>query len=198
MTTIANYFTMPPDWAEGVKYSRAWRTSIINTAVGTEQRAALFTWPRRSLEYTVAGMSSGDNNYIKRKFFQGQGTVYGVPLWISMTTLYESAAAAQPFVTAVSITGHEFVQGGELILLGSGPDTFEVGEIDSLMALESGPPDYTPVLLITLAENLAAAWPSGTSVLPVLPCRIRPEQQIEALAAEIVQTRIEAQEAFEA
>ena len=131
MTTIATYFTLPPNWAEGVKYARAWRTSIISAATGEEQRAALFTWPRRSLEYSVAGMTSAETNYIKRKFFKGQGTVYGVPLWTSRTTLYEEAASGQPLIRADYIAGHEFEEGMELILLGSTPDMYEVGSGDN-------------------------------------------------------------------
>ena len=111
MTTISTYFTLPPDWAEGVKYSRAWRTSIITTAQGEEQRSALWTWPRRSLEYTVGGLSYRESAYIKRKFFKGQGTVYGVPLWTCRTTLYQQALVAQPIVIAQTLTGHEFVVG---------------------------------------------------------------------------------------
>ena len=190
MTTISTYFTLPPDWAEGVKYSRAWRTSIITTAQGEEQRSALFTWPRRSLEYTVGGLSYGESAYIKRKFFKGQGTVYGVPLWTSRTTLAAQASSGQPVVSLVDFDGHEFVEGDLVILLGSTPDSYEVGEIDSLV-------DAGAVLTVTLTENLAATWAAGTSVCPVLPCRIRSEQQVEALTAEVVKTTIEAAEAFE-
>ena len=197
MTTIATYFTLPPDWAEGVKYSRAWRTSISATAQGVEQRSALWTWPRRSLEYTVAGLSYGESAYMKRKFYQGQGAIYGVPLWTSKTTLSSEATAGQSMVVVVAATGSEFVVGGQLILLGSDPDTYELGEIEVFFVLDPGPPDYTPILGILLKGNLAATWPAGTLVCPVLPCRIRAEQQVEALTAEVVKTVIEAEEAFE-
>ena len=118
MTAISTYFTLPPDWAEAVKYSRAWRTSIITTAQGEEQRSALWTWPRRSIEYSVMGKTSAESNYIKRKLFQGQGTIFGVPLWTSQTTLSSEATAGRPMVVVVAATGSEFVVGGQMILLG--------------------------------------------------------------------------------
>ena len=72
-----------------------------------------------------------------------------------------------------------------------------MGEIEVFFVMDPGPPDYIPILGIQLTENLAATWPAGTSVCPVLPCRIRSEQQVEALTAEVIKTTIEATEAFE-
>ena len=56
---------------------------------------------------------------------------------------------------------------------------------------------FEAVLVIELTGNLGATWPAGTSICPVLPCRIRSEQQVESLTAEVTKTVIEAAEAFE-
>ncbi|MBW2598545.1 MAG: hypothetical protein JRC60_00230 [Deltaproteobacteria bacterium] len=185
MLTIADYLLISPDWGEPISYSRRWQTAIQNVITGAEKRAALFTWPRRSLSYILQAMSAAESNYVKRKLFKNLHNIWGIPFWQDRTTLSVQADAGQAILQVGSTENRNFEIGAPYIIQES-EASYETGEISDLTATQ-----------ITVKSNLNNTWAAGTDVYPVLQARLQPTQKLGMITAGIGDIRIEAKEAFD-
>lgn len=162
-----------------------WRTQIMTTAGGVEQRAALYSWPRVGLAAKYKMATSPHVNWFKRNLIFSTDAVWGVPIWPDMTLLTAPAAGGQKELAVAETAYRRFYAGRELIIIDAAdPFTYEVCVIASIAANE-----------ITLSENLVATWPAGSRVLPLYDCRIGAEQNVEMTRTQSFE--IDAQEAFE-
>ena len=162
---VQKYLTLEPDWTEGLKYSRVWKTFIQKSLTGKEVRSAIYTWPRKKLEYTVFATNYAEQAYLKRVLFKFVNEVWGIPLWQDETILLSDAPAGSSSLTA-DTTFRNFEKGGQCIIY-EDYRTYEVAEISDISDTS-----------ITLSSSLQNSWPAGTRVYPVLKARIKQKQQI--------------------
>lgn len=182
---VNEYFLIEPNWIEVISFKKKWNTSFqrsINNK--TVKKSALFTWPRRALQFRVDAQSYTQAAFLKRKIYKNLPNVWGVPIWQDRSPLTASAASGQP-VLACDTTNRNYEVGGECILYTS-QDTYFVGTI--LSKTDSS---------ITLTGNLTATWAEATSVFPILKSRIEKTQQIGYQTDSISQITFNATEEFD-
>lgn len=185
MTTINEYLLIRPDWGSSFFYRRAWKNALLISLTGIEQRSSLFTWPRRTLNFSILFDTYGQGAYLKRKFFKNLHNVWGVPFWEDKTTLTSQANFGQKILNVGSTQYRNFEVGGTCLIMQS-ENAFEAGEVDSFSSSQ-----------ITLKENLVNTWGSGLEVYPVMKSRIKSGQGIEMLTSRIGRLNIEAMEEYD-
>ena len=184
---VNRYLALEPDWTEGLKYSRTWKTTIQKSPTGKEIRSALYTWPRKKLEFGVFASTFAEQAYLKRVLFASLHEVWGVPMWQDETVLTSDAGAGDTSINVESTTQRNFEIGGQCILYhGYQADEHEVAEIQSL--------DETS---ITLKEGLGSSWPAGTRVYPILKARLEPRQTMKSYTRNTLAMRLSFREAFD-
>ena len=178
------YLTIEPIQA---RIAHQWRTHIQKTVTGIEKRTALFTWPRLKLNYKYALATSAEINWFKRNLFFSTDKIWGLPLWPDKTILTVQAAAAQKILAVGQTSYRHFYAGRAVIIISAdSPNDYEVGLIETLAENQ-----------ITLAENLAYAWPAGAQVLPLYDCRVDGKQSAAAEMLRRQTVEMEGTEAFE-
>lgn len=183
---IDSYFLLPPDWGATVRVGRKWQTTITTTKNGNEQRTALKTIPRRSIQYTCVNLESSETNYAHRKLFKYLDKVLGIPLWVDGTELSSAASATDMILYVDSHAYREFEAGGKIVIFNtSDPTTFEIATISSL----DNPGE------IALTSGLAGDWAEGTEVFPILPSQIRSVIDVSFMTDRYNQFEIMAEEA---
>jgi len=175
---------MIPNWAESVKYKRGWRTTIGGNLRGGEQRSSLFTWPRRSLLFSMLTLNAQESSLFKGNLYKNLYGVWGIPFWQDETELVVVAASGQKILDVGSTLYRNFEIGG-MAMVGS-RSLMETWKIDDLTETR-----------ITLHNDLSHTWPTGTSVYPLLQTRIAPTQTLKMLNSAIGQIDIEASEEFD-
>jgi len=157
MTIIVNdYLCLPTNWGTALSYKRIWRTSIQTSVEAKEKRSALFTWPRRSLQFEILTMTSLETQFLFRKLYKNLHNTWGIPFWAEEQLLTSNANSGQAVIDVESTLKSDFEVGGEVAIIDQ-YNHYEVGTILSMTATS-----------ITLTENLIATWESGLYVYPIL------------------------------
>ncbi len=179
--SISAYLNFQPDWSEPVYVSHVWRTGILAHQVGSEQRAALYTWPRLKMKYSL-DLEGSEQRLLQRLLHKHLHQVWGIPVWPDQARLTAQAASGQK-VIQLDTTNRHFESQLQVILLGSDPETFEVGDVDVVSDTQ-----------ITLVDNLASTWPAGTWACPLLAARLESEQAYSLMAMQSGSMVVEAKE----
>lgn len=170
MYIVSDYILAKPNWANPVRYSRKWQTNILTGLKGAEQRSALFTWPRRSLSYSILTLDFSEISTLKRVLYKNLHNLLGFPFWQDRTALSSPANAGQKILNIQSTINRNFEVGGLCVLI-SGV-SFEDGVIGSFS-------DHQ----IVLQSNLVHSWPLGTEVYPVMISRVQSSQEINMITS---------------
>lgn len=184
MVDINTYFTLAPNWEKPVSISREWKTGVLASETGDEQRSALWAVPRLSQEYTALNLRAAESNYLKRKFWKHLAENWGIPIWTDRLRLAAPAAAGTRVLSVSSLDNMEYKAGGRVILMDpANPDSYEAHAIASV---GTG--------LITINTNLVYTWPAGSRIAPVMICRISPRQRLKMRTDAYSEISIQAQE----
>jgi hypothetical protein len=168
-----------PNWRESVDEQHEWRTEIMTSRSGREQRRALRQTPRITFDYTA--LLAGDRyqgwsralSYRQDNYFlaghPAESVMLVTPLSSPATTFYVDSAP--PWLVA-----------GALCVLALG-QSIELVEIDTIASL-----------LVTLADSATASFRAGSRLSPAITCRtadvISTRQQTNTVAE--VSVRLEA------
>lgn len=146
-------WSFPPNWAGGVLETLEWKTEVLSSENGEEQRISRRLTPRRSFEASFL-IQQQDRQLFANLLLTKQAIEWVVPIWhdISRTT---AASAAGSDRVHVDTTYREYVAGRFVYLRGPNARKWEVVEIESV--------DATGLQLIS---NLEKSWPKGTRVYP--------------------------------
>lgn len=168
--TVDEYFLIKPT-PNGYSFKKRWITTILPSINGIdEQRSALLTWPRRSIEMAIFPSNAGDLNYIKRVLFKNLHLSWGIPFWQDKTVLTSQALSGQATLNVGSTQYRNFEVGSLCLLFKSRLSNENyVGTILSL----------TPPSTIVLTANLSVNWPVGTEVYPIMKSKIQAQQEID-------------------
>lgn len=167
----------PPDWSEPVREKLHWKTDVLTTQAGIEQRIGLRAAPRRGLEYALTTQSRQQSNRLEMQLLGWQARLYAVPVWTDGQTLSANLSAGSLTIPCVT-SGYEFTASG-LALLWGAADNYEAVEVGSIGASS-----------ITLKVATLAAWPAGTRLYPVRLGRLPQRQGFTRETAQHLSGRI--------
>ena len=152
------YLVSPPIW-DNIILKRAYRTNIMMSISGDEQRSALSTKVRRELSYTIQCQSAAQTNYVKRRIMKYQHLIWGIPIWPYEMLVVSGGSAGSSDLVVNDASSRELVADtllGEIIIT-TGYNTFEAKDMDSISSNT-----------ITLASALSLSWVADNKVYPVL------------------------------
>lgn len=151
--SAARLWSYHPDWSAGYEVTRAFRTDIITSRNGTEQRRALRDVARFSASYRTVVQDSdlrAANHFLRA--WQNQPTA--VPDFSRHALLTGSSSAGASSLTLASPPA--WVAANRLAVLCDATDT-ELVEIEGVAGST-----------ITLADPLADAWATGSVLRPAI------------------------------
>jgi hypothetical protein len=163
MATPADFFVVPPNWADEVQFGIQWWTVIQKAITCKEKRSGIISKPVRSLSYTPLFIGEKSASYIKRHLFQNMHQLWGIPIWQDETYLSAACLTGDSTITVQEAAYRNFEELGYLIIY-SDIDSYEVCTIDEI----SGN-------ILTLQSPLTADWGSGVKVYPILVGRFPQE-----------------------
>ncbi len=142
----------PPNWDHGVLERLEWKTDVLSSEVGAEQRVSRRLTPRRSFEATFLIPRTS------RQYFQNQvgkfgSSVWVLPVWHQVTRLTATAVSGSDTLY-LDTRWREYVVGGLVVLRSSDPQIFEVGNIINVQTY-----------YLQLSANLTKTWSPATSYI---------------------------------
>lgn len=163
-------FSIPPDWASGVKESISFLTDVFKSYSDNEQRRALRQMPRRGLKYRATALTARDAAGMESLLWGWLAQPYAVPWWQDATALTDDTPAGS-FSIPCDTTDRQFAAGG-IVIVWLDEYTFEA------IVIESVAPDH-----VTTAAPTEFNWIAGASIL-VMPCflaRLGTEVKVDRL-----------------
>jgi hypothetical protein len=142
-----------PNWSSPYVESLEWKTDVITSFSGDEQRIQLRSKPRRTVEYTITA-NAFESSMLANLLWGWQNQNFAVPVWTDKTLL-TSPAVSGSTTLSLDTSNRNFFSPGLLILINSVVD-YEVVEIDSV-----------ETSTITLGRPLENNWSADTMVYPV-------------------------------
>lgn len=168
MTTLLPW-TIPPDWAAGVRETLTWLTDVMQSQSGAEQRMQMRLSPRRMVEFDF-------NCYRQQRTLfdlcmtQGGGSDWLLPLWWDGAVVTGQFGAGSPAIGAAvstDATNPTELLAGSQVLICTDPFTYEVL---TLQAVASS--------ALTFTSPTTKAWSKGAKVYPVRPARLTDQPSI--------------------
>jgi len=143
--SAARLWDYGPDWSRGYEFTRSFKTDIITSRNGTEQRRALRDVPRLSMRYATM-LREGAGNHFLRAWQNKPAAIpdYGRH---ALTT-----AAASGGNTSITVASPWIAEGQILVLCGA---VHEMVVVDGVSGST-----------VSLTGALSNAWPSGSVVRP--------------------------------
>lgn len=145
-------FAFPPNWDRGVQETIEFKSTVIQSHDGSEQRASLRARGRRSFEYTTL-LQKVEQQRVDSLLFGWQSRLFALPCWPEESRLVSAVAAGNSVLT-LDTTYRSFVVGG-LVAVYASPSDVEIREISEVTSEN-----------VTLAAPLAKDWPADTRVYP--------------------------------
>lgn len=161
-----------PNWRNSVLERLEWLTDVIEAFDRTEERTALRSAPRRSLEYAVLLQGQAAAR-LEAALWGGPAPQWLLPIWTDPQLLaaeLPSGATSIPATTA----GYDFADGGQAVLWRDDA-THEAVTIDTVTADA-----------LTLASPTTTTWAAGARLYPARPARLSPEIRLARPTAGIL------------
>lgn len=148
-------FDLPPNWSSGYKVIRDYKTEVLTSSGGKEQRRALRRTPRKTIEFTVL-MTGSDMRRFDAFLASWQGFQFYMPEITRNVATLTALPAGDTRITLAQIP--PWLQLGTVVLL-VGDGIMEARVVDRI---EDNVVDF-------LAPGVGAVdWPAGTQVHPAL------------------------------
>lgn len=148
-------FPFKSNFREDFTENLEWKSDILRSYDGSEQRRAVRTKARRSFEFKFSLMTALDTQIFQNLMFGWQNRVFAVPVWSDKRNLGSDQVIGNT-VLSVNPTGYSFTEGDMAVLYNS-PIDYEVVVI-SIVGTST----------ITANNGLQRNWPKNTAVFPVV------------------------------
>lgn len=182
---------MEPDWTGGVTETLEWKTDVLQSPTGAEQRISRRLSPRRMFEFSVLA-GDADRQWLENAVWQAGGSEWAMPVFPDVTSLTGSVTAGATQLQ-VDTAGRDFSAGGT-VLLKNAESMSSPAALVTVSEVSAG--------VLTLSQPLAAGWLAGTAVYPVRPAVLTDPPAFTritgALASAQVRFRIAEHNAFSA
>lgn len=150
---VARLWDYRPDWRSSISVRRAFRTDIITSRNGTEQRRSLRAVPRYALEFSSV-ISGADLQAAKHELRFAQNLPRAVPDWTRFATTTSASTTGTSTITVASPPA--WLADGGLAYLCNGSQS-------ELVLI-----DFVYIDEVEIAGALANNWPSGTTIRPAI------------------------------
>lgn len=138
----------------GILERLEWKTDVLPSFDGSEQRVKLRATPRRSFEWSLA-LTDRERQLAENLLHARQAAGWAIPVWPDKSRLAVAVAPAAGTIS-VDTTTRDYEVGGLAVLMTS-PTAFEVVEIAAVAAGS-----------ITTAAPVVGAWAAGlTEIAPL-------------------------------
>lgn len=147
-------WTAAPDWSASVTETLSWKTDVLTSPTGAEQRIARRITPRRTFEFTVE-LEGSERRAFENLLWQAGASEWDLPVFPDVTTLTQPVSAGARFIP-VDTTGRDFVVGNNILIAGWDGEV-ETAEITAV--IKSG----------VSVSALSMDWLPGVAVYPLRP-----------------------------
>lgn len=143
-----------PDWSSSVTETLSWKTDVLTSPTGAEQRIARRMTPRRTFEFTIE-LSGKERRAFENLLWHAGAGEWDLPVFPDVATLRASLAAGDSFIP-VDTAGRDFIAGDNVLIQGY-DGTRETARISAVNG--DG---------LTVSE-LVLQWSPGAEVYPLRP-----------------------------
>lgn len=152
-------WTFAPDWSASVLERLEWKTDVLRSFDGSEQRRALRLAPRKAYEFDAFFLGR-ERRLAETIAFGWGGRVWALPVWPDGVDTAADVASGALFV-ACETEGLDFAPGAFAIFL---RDAFASEVVEIAEVVPSG---------LHLARPTRSAWPSPSRLYPARTARLR-------------------------
>ena len=145
-----------PDWTNGITETLEWKTDILQSYSGAEQRIARRLSPRRTFEFTIL-INGNERARFENKLASVGGNSWYFPIFTDVTHL-ETDVDLNTTVLPCSTTGRDFVIGNKVLIKS------EMNNINQSALLEVADVNENS---ITLINPLKSRFNAGACIYPV-------------------------------
>ncbi|MGU9776197.1 hypothetical protein ACV3J7_07315 [Salmonella enterica] len=160
-------WSVEPDWSEDVTESLSWKTDVLTSPSGAEQRIARRLSPRRTFEFTAFAAGAG-RRALENLLYVAGATEWDLPVFPDVAILSVSLAAGATFIP-VETVGRDFIA-GDRVLIKSGFGALAASESPTVITVQAAG------LVISAT---ATAWPAGSLVYPLRPAVLTDPPQLK-------------------
>ena len=175
--TKVNIVNFPPSWTAPFVEKVEWATKVLPHYDGSEQRIKVRKIPRKSFSYPII-LTDKSRMDLNHALWGGQGQVWSVPMWSSLTQLTAPAGIGDKTIY-VDTTGVNFVAGGFLTIWADR----SMGEVAKILTFTS--------TTVTLDTGLTIAWTKGVPVYPSVLARAPKKVSMTLLNPDIYSGNLE-------
>lgn len=165
-------FPFPPNYRDEITESLEWKSDIIRSRSGHEQRRAIRTKPRRQFEYSYT-LGKEDNQRLQNILWGWQNRVFALPVWTDKL-ITTSPINIGDIVINLDTTNFSYKAGDSLILY-KDADDFEVAEILSIGST------------ITLVRAVTKNWPTNSKVFPIIEAHMPVSSPVKRLTGSVTE-----------
>ena len=145
-----------PDWTNGITETLEWKTDILQSYSGAEQRIARRLSPRRTFEFSIL-INGNERARFENKLAYVGGNSWYFPIFTDVTYL-ETDVDLNTTVLPCSTTGRDFVIGNKVLIKS------EMNNINRSALLEIADVNENS---ITLINPLKSRFKAGACIYPV-------------------------------
>lgn len=145
-----------PDWTNGITETLEWKTDILQSYSGAEQRIARRLSPRRTFEFSIL-INGNERARFENKLAYVGGNSWYFPIFTDVTYL-ETDVDLNTTVLPCSTTGRDFVIGNKVLIKS------EMNNINRAALLEIADVNENS---ITLINSLKSRFKAGACIYPV-------------------------------
>ncbi len=147
-----------PNWHGGITETLEWKTDVLPSPTGAEQRIARRLSPRRTFEFSIL-VGNNDKQRFENALFIAGAAEWAMPVFADVAVLDADHPAGATHITVPTV-GRDFTVGGSVLLM------FGLGlSADVGLAIVTG----ISASAITLATPLPVTWSAGACVYPLRP-----------------------------
>lgn len=151
-------WSFEPDWSSPVVERLEWKTDLLQSFDGSEQRGALRLGPRASWEFE-SFFTGADRRRAETVMWGWGARVWALPIWTDGLDLGADLPLGSTEIL-LDTAGRDY-SAGSLAMILADSDSFEVLEVDSVAADR-----------IVLRRPTISAWPGGARVYPARIARL--------------------------
>lgn len=166
------------DWMDGISEDLEWKTDVITSDTGWEQRRVLRLAPRRTLSVDMT-LSGRDKRIFQMATYAWGGSIFVIPLWWDIQ-LTPQAVTAGSFYIPCDTVYKEFEVGKYVMLMGEESSVYEVREIESV---DGGG--------ITVTYALDKDWPALSRVYPATTAQLTEQPSMSRVNDRVSSTSCE-------
>lgn len=173
---VARVFPFKPNWSSPVVETLEWKTDILRSRDGTEQRRALRTLARRGFDFNI--LLKKELSAALEAFLWGwQNRYFAIPVWTDRGRLTADASTLDETLYLDTDT-IGFQPGGYAIVFYN--ESFY--DVVNITAVNAGN--------ITLSGGVETDWPAGTLVMPLIVGHLNVSAPTSRLTSSVVQAAV--------